>query len=72
MKKFTLEVEDLTVESFDAGTVGLTARGTVQAHSGHNSCYCPNDTVDQNSCVRDCQSDAPINTCQDTCGILCY
>lgn len=55
MKKITLDVETLSVESFDVGEAVQPARGTVQANEGlnlatrNNSCYrtacCPETTL---------------------------
>ena len=73
MHKLKLELDQLSVESFDVTTREGTPRGTVEAHGPTpvgtcNSCFETDCTCDPScaSCV------SCYNTCNNTCGPSCY
>lgn len=60
MNKLKLDLDQLTVESFDTNASGITRRGTVRGHS--DSCFL---TDCQFTCADTC------NTCGASCGGGC-
>ncbi|MDB4947549.1 MAG: hypothetical protein JWM27_198 [Gemmatimonadetes bacterium] len=78
MHKLKLDLDQLSVESFDTNPPEGTQRGTVKGHS--HVCVSPFDTCAALSCNYTCGTCDPscascascFNTCYDTCGASCF
>jgi hypothetical protein len=84
MRKLSLKVDELEIESFDTLEESRSKKGTVQGHVSLASCscvMCGTETVcnseDWTACVDICTKDADTqfnwqNTCINTCaGVTC-
>ena len=71
MRKLTLDLDSLDVQSFDPAPVPAVVRGTVRGHGSYNDCtgfqpYCPSMYDEAGTChVSD------LGTCNLTCGSTC-
>ena len=78
MRKLKLELDRLTVESFDTVVPNEGRRGTVEANS--HACVSPFETCAALSCNYTCGTCDPscatcvscYDTCYNTCGPSCY
>ena len=62
--KIALRIEDLAVDSFEAGPALSAPRGTVRANaSDPNTCYPVICASGEWTC---------LDSCQDTCGMSCH
>ena len=59
MRKIRLDLDELSVESFETNGAGAERKGTVQAHAQTEWNTCQGDTCD------------PGNTCWDSCDGVC-
>lgn len=65
VKKLTLDLDELEVESFEPSPSRQDQRGTVRAHSGDEvTCY---QLTDHQSCHGTCDY-----SCYGSCGYSCY
>jgi hypothetical protein len=78
MRKLKLDLDQLTVDSFDTDADDGAQRGTVEAHSLR--CVSPFETCEALSCNYTCGTcnatcascASCFNTCGNTCGGSCY
>jgi hypothetical protein len=68
-KKLTLELDQLTVESFDTSTA-MRPAGTVRAH-GYTDTSCDQIICDCGPTHLTCDTDCDQNTCGDSCVNIC-
>ena len=68
MRKLTLDLDALQVDSFAADDGGADARGTVEAHN-HTFLHCPVVRTELDGCVLNTLEFQ--NTCQQTCLRTC-
>ena len=69
MRKLRLDVEQLTVETFEVTRAAERERGTVRGHLTNNVITCDNTDCNQNTCLDTCAT-CP-NTCWYSCGDTC-
>lgn len=76
MPKLKLDLDHLTVDSFDTNADAATQRGTVEAHTALITLFetCPQSCPDTcATCDPSCATCVSCyGTCQNTCGQSCY
>ena len=73
MRKLKLEIDDLAVESFDAGDGRAEERGTVQAHASYLIPECPNQetVLPPGACSTRCDGTTVTNDTYVDCTWSC-
>ena len=72
MRKLTLDLDALQIDSFEITDDAKARRGTVHGHVDYTNPVVCNTAVDCsfNSCYSNCQSNCGV-TCIDTCDVTC-